>query len=160
MGLFSIGGLFVSIICLCHYSGHSLHPALIVLLSLLALILSTTVALIGKVYVNCVQPSVKFSFAEANCVKEYLQAKKLEELAAAEKIITAGQLAESKRSELEKLSPEQLIELTSRGEGIGVEGSRKEASAAQATAAATAASTAAAASRAALSRNLIQALSQ
>lgn len=158
MGLFSIGGLFVSIILLCHYSGHDLHPALIVLLSLLALILSTTVALVGKVFVNCIQPNVKFSVAEANCVKEYLQTKKMEELAAAEQIILAGQVAESRKKELEGITPEKLVELTSGGQGIGVEGSRKETAAAQALAQSQAQSQAQASQAQAVSRNLIQAL--
>jgi hypothetical protein len=69
MGLFGFGGLFVSVILLCHYSGNSLHVGLIVVLCLLALILSFTVAVVGKTLINCTKPL--FTDAEKTCVDTF-----------------------------------------------------------------------------------------
>ena len=109
MGFFTMGGLFISIILLCHYAGHDLHPALIVVLSIMALLISFTIALAGKVFVKCGKPKELFDSKEEACVRIYLEQKHMKELEELKIVEEAGKIAEMKRKSRENLSPEQLI---------------------------------------------------
>lgn len=137
MGLFSMGGLFVSIILLCHYSGHDLHPALIVVLSLLALLLAATIAMVGKIFITCTKPSLKFSEAEKTCSLDYIREKKAERLKANEAQIVAGVSAQHSRDALQNATQSDLLNEVSRGVGPAVAASRAADAAAAATTAQT-----------------------
>lgn len=154
MGLFSMGGLFVSIILLCHYSGHDLHPSLIVLLSLIALLLAATIAMVGKIFITCTQPSLKFSESEKTCVLDYIRQTKAEQLKAHDAQVLAGLSAQQSREALQKATTADLIIETSRGGGPAVSASR----AADAAAAAIAAAAATNATRQTQSRGLLHSL--
>jgi hypothetical protein len=120
MGFFTMGGLFISIILLCHYAGHDLHPALIVVLSLVALLISFTIALVGKVFVNCGKPKELFNPKEEACVRNYLEQKHIKELEELKLVEEAGKIAEMKRKSRENLSSEQLVREAAIEDGSGV----------------------------------------
>jgi len=169
MGLFTMGGLFLSFIMLCHYSGYDLHPSLIVLLSLVALALAVTVALAGKIFVNCSVPPLKLTAEEQRCVTSFLTAKHAQHLQEQKDLIQKGKDAAQVVETRQGLTAEKLIEEASKTSGPqsispGVSAaSREEAAAAaaasrDATLATRVADAAAAASRAAASRAIGDAL--
>ena len=155
MGLFSMGGLFVSIILLCHYSGHDLHPSLIVLLSLIALLLAATIAMVGKIFITCTQPSLKFSESEKTCVLDYIRQTKAEQLKAHEAQVVAGLSAQQSRESLQNATTADLLNQTSQGQGPAVTASRAADAAAAAATAAAANATRVAQSRTALIQSLV-----
>lgn len=138
MGFFTMGGLFISIILLCHYAGHDLHPSLIVILSLMALLISFTIALVGKVFVNCGKPKVLFDSKEEACVRNYneqartVEVERLQSLEEAGRLAEeAGRLAKAQRKSLESLSHEELIEATATGGGPAIAAATRQEAAAK-----------------------------
>ena len=142
MGFFTMGGLFISIILLCHYAGHDLHPSLIVVLVLMALLLSFTIALAGKIFVNCGKPELVMTGEEERCVKDFLIRQQKADLEAKKALIEAGRQAELAYESRKNLGESELIGEASTGLGVGVESaSRQEAVASASRAATTAAAT-------------------
>lgn len=154
MGLFTMGGLFTSIIFLCHYAGHDLHPALIVLLSLIALIMAITIALAGKVFVNCTQPKLKLTAQEQSCVPQYLIEQEQQFIAEQQALADIGRRAERNIASRKGIETPTLIEETSRGTGVATAAATREVAAQ--TAAKTATDTATRA--AAATRGVLQSL--
>lgn len=126
MGFFTMGGLFISIILLCHYAGHDLHPSLIVVLCLMALLLSFVIALAGKIFVNCGKPKLSMTDDEERCVKDFLVRKHNEDLAAQQALMEAGERAKRAYEERKKLGESDIIKEAAAGGGVGIESASRE----------------------------------
>jgi hypothetical protein len=134
MSLFAVGGLFISIILIFYYSDHALPVGIIVLLCLLAIVISFTVALVGKAYVNCNKADLAFTESEKLCAVDYLKQVKDEQIRAAKEQIAQAASAKANLSSLQKADTVELAKLASSGGGAVQRASREVEDAAKAAA--------------------------
>lgn len=102
MSLFVFGGLFASVALVFYFSEHDLAVGIYVLLGLLAIVFSTTVALGGKAWISCGQKTDLFSLKEKICVEKILDEYKMSSIQQAIATKSQATAAGLRASRLEK----------------------------------------------------------
>jgi hypothetical protein len=102
MSLFVFGGLFTSVALVFYFSEHGLAVGIYVLLGLLAIVFSTTVALGGKAWISCGQKTELFNVVEKSCVERILDEYKKSSIQQAMATQSEAAVAAVTRSRLEK----------------------------------------------------------